>query len=128
MAKNPDAVKRGRASKNKGKKGEREVANLLKDYGFEAKRGVQFGKGMSDNPDVKHNIPNTHIEVKRTESLSLYKAMEQAKEDAKEGQKPVVFHRRSRQEWLVVLRAEDYLKMEGGAKIEAPEDYDSMEF
>ena len=127
--KDPKKVKMGRASKNKGKVGEREVANLLKSYGFEAKRGVQFGRGESDNPDVKHNIPNTHIEVKRTEGLSLYKAMDQAEDDAGSTQKPIVFHRRNNREWLVIMKAEDYLKLEGGTK-EAPPviDYSTLEF
>lgn len=118
------ASKKGKHAKRKGASGEREVAKLLQEYGFEAKRGVQFGKGDHDNPDVKHNIPNTHIEVKRTESLSLYKAYYQACEDAKEGDSPTVFHRRSKKEWLVVLSAEDYLKLRGGVKV----NYDDMEF
>lgn len=93
----------------KGKRGEREAAGLLKEYGFEARRGQQFSGG-GDSPDVVHNIPNVHIEVKRTETLSVYKAMEQAKEDGP-GKVPVVMHRRSGKEWLAILPMKDLLRM-----------------
>lgn len=122
-----DRKKLGRKSKRKGASGEREVSKLLQDFGFEAKRGVQFGKGSHDNPDVKHNIPNTHIEVKRCESLSLYKAFKQALEDSKEEDKPIVFHRRNNERWLVIMDAEDYLRMEGGEKKISP-DFSEEEF
>ena len=100
----------GRASKDKGKVGEREVAALLKEYGFVARRGQQFS-GRGDAPDVVHNMQGLHIEVKRTERLSLYEALEQAREDMNEGSVPVIFHRRSRKEWVVVLPASDFLTM-----------------
>lgn len=92
----------------KGKAGEREAAALLKQYGFEARRGQQFSGG-GDSPDVVHNIPNVHIEVKRTETLSIYKAMEQAREDCA-GKVPVVLHRRNGKEWLAILPAGDLLR------------------
>lgn len=98
-----------KASKQKGKLGEREVAALLKDYGYEARRGYQYLGGSHDEPDVKHNIPGIHIEVKRTERLNLGAAYRQAEGDA--GTKtPVVFHRSSRQPWLVTINAQDFLK------------------
>jgi hypothetical protein len=54
-----------------------------------------------------------HIECKRTESLSAYKALEQAEADA--GDKPaVVFHRRNRKPWITILTAEDFLKFLNG--------------
>ena len=40
-------------SKTKGKVGEREVAALLRQYGFEAKRGVQH-QGGSDGADQRN--------------------------------------------------------------------------
>ena len=95
-------------SKTKGKVGELEAAALLKEYGFEARRGQQFSGG-GDSPDVVHNIPNVHIEVKRRETLSLYKAMEQAKGEC--GSKvPVILHRRNGKEWLAILPASDLLR------------------
>ena len=117
-------------SKNKGKVGEREVTNILKDHGWEARRGQQF-QGGTDSPDVVHNIPDTHIEVKRTESLSLYKAMEQARIDSKPHEAPTVWHRRSQQKWLVIMDFEDYLKLIDKSYRNQPDegtDYDNLEF
>jgi Holliday junction resolvase len=38
-------------SRNKGKVGEREFASLLREHGFDARRGQQFS-GSPDSPDV----------------------------------------------------------------------------
>lgn len=100
----------GKLSKTKGKVGEREVANLLKDYGFEARRGQQYAGG-GDSPDVVSSLPNTHLEVKRTERLTLYPALEQADGDRRDGETPVVVHRPSRKPWVAVLYFEDYLAL-----------------
>lgn len=96
-------------SRQKGARGERECRDLLKEHGFEARRGQQFS-GLGESPDVVHNIPGLHIEVKRTEALSIYKAMAQAIADAK-GNTPTVFHKRNNKEWLVVLHAHDFLEL-----------------
>ena len=97
-------------SKKKGKLGEREVAALLKAYGFEARRGQQFAGG-GDSPDVVHNIPGLHIEVKRTEQLNLYAALEQADNDSDSDENPVVFHRKNNRPWVVVMYADDFLPL-----------------
>jgi hypothetical protein len=96
-------------SRTKGKVGELEFAHFLRDeFKIEARRGQQF-QGGNDSPDIITSLRNVHFEVKRTETLSLYKAMEQAKNDC--GDKiPVVAHRKSRQEWLIVLHAKDLEK------------------
>lgn len=96
-------------SRTKGKVGELEVVDLLKEHGFRARRGVQYSGG-GDSPDVIHDIAGVHVEVKRTEALSLYTAMEQAASDA--GTKmPVLFHRRNGKPWLVVMTAPDFLSV-----------------
>ena len=66
----------GKASRDKGKRGEREVAEFLRDHGIPARRGVQYAGG-ADSPDVI-GFEGVHIEVKRTEALRLYPALEQA--------------------------------------------------
>ena len=100
----------------KGKDGEREFAGLLRAEGLEARRGQQHAGGP-DSPDVLcPSMPDTHFEVKRTEVLSLYKAMDKAILDA--GDKvPVVAHRRNRKPWLVIMRFEDWLKLATEARI-----------
>lgn len=94
-------------SKRKGKTGELEAAALLREHGFEARRGQQYSGG-TDSPDVVCSIPGIHIEVKRTERTDIYSWMEQATQDGKE-KIPVVLHRKSREGWVVILRAEDFL-------------------
>ena len=101
---------------SKGKVGERECADFLKEHGFEARRGQQFSGG-GESPDVVHNIPGVHIEVKRVENFNAYKALEQAKRDAKPGMTPVVFHRRNRKDWVVVLDAKAYLDLVNDRKL-----------
>lgn len=98
-------------SRDKGKRGELEVAHLLTEAGFKARRGQQF-KGGGDSPDVVcEALPGYHIEVKRVEAFALYPALEQAMADGHEKDKPLVFHRRNGKPWVVVLRAEDFLEL-----------------
>jgi Holliday junction resolvase len=97
-------------SKEKGKLGEREVAALLKEHGFEARRGQQFAGG-GDSPDVVHNIPGIHIEVKRTEQFNLWAALDQAEQDKRPTEMPTVWHRKNGKKWVVVLAAQDFLKL-----------------
>lgn len=100
----------GKMSKEKGKRGEREVAELLRENGWNARRGQQF-TGGEDSPDVVHCIPGVHIEVKRSETLQLYSALKQAKDDAKDGDMPTVWHRRNGQDWVVILPAKDFFRL-----------------
>jgi len=97
----------GRKSLTKGKAGERELAaELRRLFGVEARRGVQY-QGGGDSPDVVTDLPGVHVEVKRTERLSLYPAMKQASTDAGADKVPVVFHRQNREEWLAIVRLND---------------------
>lgn len=103
-----------RKSRTKGKVGEREVAQLLRDHGFDARRGVQF-RGGPDSPDVI-GLPGFHVEVKRVEAFRLYDALEQAKDEMRDGDIPAVFHRPSKRPWVVVLDAVDFLALVRSAR------------
>lgn len=92
----------------KGKRGEREAAELLRKHNFEARRGQQFAGG-GDSPDVVSSMEGVHIEVKRTETLSIYSAVEQALKDKKEKDVPLVLHRRNGKPWLAIMLADDLL-------------------
>lgn len=111
MIRQTDKSKRGRASRNKGKRGERELASILRvDYGYEsARRGQQFC-GKNGDADVV-GLPGIHIEVKRTEKLSLYDALSQARHDARSGEMPAVFHRRDNCDWIVAMRLDDWMNL-----------------
>ncbi len=100
-------------SRAKGVKGEHEVRDLFRARGYVAKRGQQH-EGGSDSPDVMHTIDWLHVEVKRTEVLSIYKAMDQAISDAKEWQVPTVWHRRNNKNWLVIMDVDDFFNLMEG--------------
>lgn len=100
----------GAMSKTKGKVGEREVAALLKKYGFEARRGQQFAGG-GDSPDVVHSMEGFHVEVKRSETFALYDALAQANRDKKQNEDALVFHRRNNKPWVVVMEAEAFMEL-----------------
>lgn len=97
----------GRMSRDKGKRGERELAHeLTRLFGVEARRGQQF-RGGPDSPDVNVDIPDLHIECKRTERFRLYEALDQAISDAGSGQVPVVMHRSNLNPWVAVILLDD---------------------
>lgn len=98
-------------SRSKGAKGERELAKILRDYGYPCRRGQQYS-GANGDADVV-GLPNIHIEVKRRERLEIYSAIAQAVRDAKNDEKPAVFHRKNECEWLVTMRLEDWMKLYG---------------
>ena len=101
----------GRSSKRKGKNGELEVANLLKKFGYNARRSSQYCGNIGDAPDVRVEGLPLHIEVKRTERFS-WKYYTQAVNDSKaSGETPVIFYRRSYAPWMVILSAEDFLQL-----------------
>lgn len=99
----------GRESREKGKRGERELAKTLRSYGFNTKRGQQYC-GANGDADVI-GLPGVHIECKRVERLNLYDAMTQSKTDAREGEMPVVMHRKNHCDWLVTLSLDDFMKI-----------------
>jgi len=93
----------GSKSRNKGKVGEREAAGELGAIlGVEARRGVQF-QGGPDSPDIVLQGVNLHVECKRTERLSLWAAIEQAKADAPPGVVPAVWHRANRRPSVLII-------------------------
>jgi hypothetical protein len=97
-------------SRNKGKVGEREFASLLREHGYDARRGQQFSGG-ADSPDVVSDaLAWLHVEVKRVQNLNLTDACVQAEGDS--GGKPwMVAHRRNHAPWLITMRAEFFFDL-----------------
>jgi Holliday junction resolvase len=104
-------------SRQKGARGERELAAVLREHGFECRRGQQYC-GANGDADVV-GLPGVHIECKRVESLNIHKAMEQAKSDARENELPAVFHRKNGKPWLVTMTLEDWMKIFKGENNES---------
>lgn len=98
--------------KRKGKEGELELAHKLKEYGYDAKRSVQYN-GKDGQADVL-GLPHIHIECKRVEKLNIYDAIAQAKRDAKNGDLPTVFHRKNRCNWLVTMELDSFMELYEG--------------
>ena len=98
-------------SKRKGAVGERELVNVLKEYGFDTRRSVQYNGKAEDGQADLLGLPNIHIECKRVEKLNLYDAMAQAKHDAEGGELPTVFHRKNNSKWLVTMELGDWMKL-----------------
>ena len=100
-------------SRQKGARGERELAGILRqEYGFDARRGQQYC-GANGDADVV-GLPGVHIECKRVEHLNLYDAMAQAKHDKKEDELPAVFHRKNECKWLVTMELDDWMRIFNG--------------
>lgn len=100
-------------SKQKGKRGELELANKLKEYGYDCRRTAQYnGKELDSKADVV-GLTGIHIECKRVERLNIDEAMEQAVRDCK-GEVPAVFHRKNGKDWKVTLGIDDFMKMYRG--------------
>lgn len=96
-------------SREKGKRGELELARALRALGYDCRRGQQFS-GKNGDADVV-GLPGIHIECKRVERLNLEDAMAQAGHDAREGEKPAVFHRKNRSRWLVTMELQDFIEL-----------------
>lgn len=96
-------------SRDKGAKGERELANVLNGYGYNCRRGQQYS-GANGDADVV-GLPGIHIECKRVERLNIYDAIHQAERDKRADERPAVFHRKNREEWLVTMPMEEWLKL-----------------
>lgn len=105
----------GKASQRKGADGERELAAVLREYGYEIKRGGSMSFG--EVPDLV-GLPGIHVEVKRREQVRLSEWMQQAEADSKRFRDgmPVVFHRRSREPWRVTMNLADFMRLYGRQK------------
>ena len=96
-------------SRAKGAGGERELAKKLREYGYDCRRGQQFS-GANGDADVV-GLPGIHIECKRVERLNLEDAVAQSRRDAREGEIPVVMHRKTRSPWMVTMTLEDWVEI-----------------
>lgn len=105
----------GRSSQRKGRAGEIELRDILRQQGYEVERGGSMTYG--EIPDL-YGLPDIHIEVKRKERLNLHEAMQQAIRDAERFHDgaPTVFHRRNREEWLVTMPFSFWIELYKEAK------------
>lgn len=96
-------------SRQKGARFERKIAGLLRDYGYDSRRGQQYS-GANGDADVI-GLPGIHIEAKAVEKLNLYDAMSQSKRDAREGEIPIVIHKKNNCNILVTLEFDNFMEL-----------------
>lgn len=94
-------------SRQKGAAFERSIAKILRERGFDARRGQQYS-GLQGDADVI-GLPGIHIEAKAVERLDLYGAYEQSTRDSREGEVPVVIHKKNRKQILITMSFSDFL-------------------
>lgn len=100
-----------KASRDKGKRGERWCADKLTDAGFPARRGCQY-RGGGESPDVVcPALDFLHFEVKRVNRLQLTKAMQQVCADTKPGVWPVVVSKADNEPGMAHMLFDDWLAL-----------------
>lgn len=97
-------------SQAKGCRGERMWRDVLRSFGFTARRGQQYS-GSPDSPDVVCDELPYHWEVKCVQNLNVLNAFEQARRDAGAGKIPVVAHKKNGKPWLITMSADDFLAL-----------------
>ena len=97
-------------SRAKGARFERHLASLLREYGYDCRRGQQYC-GANGDADVV-GLPGLYIEAKAQEQMRLYEWMSQAKRDSEgTGKLPAVFHKKNNAEILVTMTFEDFMNL-----------------
>lgn len=97
-------------SKRKGAVGEREVAHILQEHGYDARRTAQYCGNTGDAADVV-GLDGFHIEVKRCETTKIWDWIHQAIMDCKGSKTPLVVFRKSREDWQVCLSLDSFLEL-----------------
>lgn len=94
--------------RDKGTRGELEVAAIFRSYGFDCDRVPNSG-GLRIKGDLYGNVP-VHVEVKRQENLRLPLWLRQAAAEA--GHRiPVVAFRQNHGEWYAALPLDELVPM-----------------
>ena len=97
------------SSNSKGKGGEREIARIYREHGFDAVRTPLSG-GMRWKGDLI-GVPGVHVEVKRCERAQIWDWIKQAEKDCERGDIPAVHFRRNRSDWYVSVPLEAFIEL-----------------
>ena len=103
----------GAMERRKGTRGELEVAAVLTEAGFPARRDGRL------TADLLHTLPGRlHLEIKHQERIQILEWLRQAETDAaKQKLTPAVVWRKNRMPWQITLGLDAFLEiMKEGAK------------
>src|SRR5882724_4234384 len=119
----------GKASRDKGAAGEREVAVMFRAAGYAAERVPNSGGLRIKGDLVLHDVPLNmgdrvvgtanvlrshkpwHVEVKRAERYDIPGWMRQAETDAPAASVPLLCFRKSRGKWYAMLALDSFLEI-----------------
>ena len=99
------ASERGKSSRARGKVGERELAAVLTEAGYPARRAQQY-RGTESSADIACELLELlglHIECKRTERLLFNEWWETVVADAGNKKTPVICWRKDRGDWIAFI-------------------------
>lgn len=108
----------GKKSRNKGKRGELEARDQVREHwkAAECRRAQQYC-GSESSADLLHALPGAHVEVKRIKAIAACRFIEQADRDRAPGDFPVVLMKEDRGDWLVMFRVSDSKRFKDGLTI-----------
>ncbi len=113
-----------RSEREKGARGEREVAAIFRAHGFDCSRTPNSG-GLQVKGDL-HGLP-VHVEVKRQEVARPWSWWAQADSEAPPGVLPVVAFRRNASPWLAIVRADDLAALLAGKAPDLRAEWDVLD-
>ena len=107
----------GASQRQKGAAGEREWVGVLRARGYNVE-GRQLGQARDGGGDVRYG--GILYEVKRYNKIAVRKWLDQAEASViqyKQNEIPIVAMREDgRTEWMILMRADNFLKLVEGAK------------
>lgn len=101
----------GKAERDKGKRGELLLRDVLRAHGWPGAERGQQRHGGPDSPDVRGGPRGFHFECKFVQALNTRKALEQAQEEAPPGDVAIVAHKREREPWTATLGLNELLTL-----------------
>lgn len=107
-----------KAARTKGHQFERDIVNILKDRGYDARRNLS--QTREGGGDIK--LPRWMFECKRYARIgNVYQWLDQAITGAQGIQKPVVVAKADRKEEIVIMRLSDFLEVMDVIESQAPD-------
>ena len=101
----------GKRERERGKRGELMLRDVLRAAGWPGAERGQQRAGGADSPDVRGGPVGVHFECKFVERLRARVALDQARADSGPGDVPIVAWKRAREPWVAILGLDDLLDL-----------------